>query len=127
MSLDQGAKALILKKVWWQNYQRLLVWCNVGADAKNGIWSMLGAREGAYLTNCTDWDYTQVRDFEYLTAHWKEKYEGMSEPDANNEILGLGTTLREETGLEIAGLDAYGSAFFKQVYENTPRIIRRAK
>ena len=26
----------------------------------------LGAREGLYMTMCTDWDYIQVRDFEYL-------------------------------------------------------------
>ena len=34
MSLDQGAKVDDLKKTWWQNYQRLLVWCNVGADVE---------------------------------------------------------------------------------------------
>ena len=53
MSLDQGAKVDDLRKVWWQNYQRLLIWSQVGADVKNGIWSILGARQGCYLTNCT--------------------------------------------------------------------------
>ena len=125
MSLDQGVKANNIKDVWWQNYQRLLIWCNVGADVKNGLWSMLGAREGCYLTACTDWDHNQVRDFEYLTEYWKEKYEGMSEQSANTEILCLGTILDVNLGLEIAALDTTGSAFFKQVYENTPRIIRR--
>lgn len=127
MSLDQGAKVQDIKSVWWQNYQRLLIWCSVGADVDNGIWSMLGAREGAHLTNCTDWDYTQVRDFEYLTEHWNERYANMSEDDACLEVSGLGETLRHELDLEIAALDNNGSKFFRQVFENTPRVIRRAK
>jgi len=125
MSLDQGSKVANIKEVWWQNYNRLLIWCNVGADVENGLWSMLGAREGCYLTACTDWDHNQVRDFEYLTEYWEEKYKGMSEQSANTEILCLGTILDVNLGLEIAALDTTGSAFFKKVYENTPRIIRR--
>ena len=73
MSLNQGGKVSNLTLTWWQNYHRLLIWCNVGADVDNGIWSMLGAREGAYKTNCTDWDYSNVRDFEYLTNYWAEQ------------------------------------------------------
>lgn len=126
MSLDQGAKVNNLRKVWWQNYHRLLVWCNVGADVKNGIWSMLGAREGCYMTNCTDWDYSQVRDFEYLTDYWNEMYSDFSESDANYKYQMTGEALQAETGIEIANLDAHSSKFFKEVYENTPRIIGRA-
>ena len=36
MSLDQGAKVEDLRKVWWQNYDRLLIWSQVGADVKLG-------------------------------------------------------------------------------------------
>jgi hypothetical protein len=125
MSLAQGSKAANIKEVWWQNYNRLLIWCNVGADVENGIWSMLGAREGCYLTACTDWNHNQVRDFEYLTEYWEEKYKGISNLSANTEILCLGTILHVDLGLEISALDSTGSAFFKKVYENTPRIIRR--
>jgi hypothetical protein len=127
MSLNQGEKTSMLKSVWWQNYDRLLIWCNVGADVKNGIWSMLGAREGVYMTNCTDWDYTQVRDFEYLTEYWYEMYGSFSEDDAKFKIVNTGQALREELDLEVAELDDNASKFFKQVYENTPRIIGRIK
>ena len=72
-----------IKRVWWQNYQRLLIWCNIGADVKNGIWAMYGARLGCYLTACTEWDYTQVRDFEYLTDYWTKHVEHI---DVENEI-----------------------------------------
>ena len=125
MSLDQGAKAKDIRKVWWQNYQRLLIWCSVGEDVDNGAWSMYGAREGCYLTMCTDWDYSQVRDFEYLTQQWEEKYSKITPEMLPYEIMGLGVTLREELGLEIADMGVEGSKFFKQVFSNTPRVIRK--
>jgi hypothetical protein len=125
MSLDQGAKVSSIKDIWWQNYQRLLIWCSVGSDLENGDWAIYGAREGCYLTNCTDWDYANVRDFEYLTTQWEEKYSKVTEKMLSYEIMGLGETLKHELGLEISALDKEGSKFFKSVYMNTPRIIRR--
>ena len=127
MSLDQGAKVSNIKDIWWQNYQRLLIWCTVGTDVENGDWAIYGAREGCYLTNCTDWDYANVRDFEYLTKQWEEKYSKVTPKMLPYEIMGLGETLREELGLEISDMDKRSSKFFKTVYMNTPRIIRRAK
>ena len=125
MSLDQGAKVEKLQTVWWQNYHRLLIWASVGADVENGIWSILGAREGAYLTNCTDWDYSNVRDFEYLTKRWLDNHEG-SDPEKTTAYINfLGDELREKCELEISNLDPSGSKFFKTVYSNTPRIIRK--
>ena len=125
MSLDQGAKVKDLKTIWWQNYDRLLIWSNVGADVENGEWSMYGAREGAYLTNCTDWDYANVRDFEWLTNEWETKYSKITPEMLPYEIMGLGETLLYECGLEMADLSKDGSKFFKAVYNNSPRIIRR--
>lgn len=125
MSLDQGAKVDDVTKVWWQNYQRLLIWCNIGMDVENGIWSIYGAREGAYLTNCTDWDYSLVRDFDWLTNEWEKTYSKVEQDMLPYEVSGLGHTLRTKCGLEIADIDPHGSAFFKQVYNNTPRILRR--
>jgi hypothetical protein len=126
MSLNQGTKTADIKKVWWQNYQRLLIWCNVGADVDNGMWSMIGAREGCYLTNCTDWDYANVRDFEYLTRYWEEQGYG-SATDVDYRYKWLGTEIKHKCGLEISDIDSDGSKFFKTVYQNTPRIIKRAK
>jgi len=125
MSLDQGAKVSSIKNIWWQNYQRLLIWCSVGSDVENGDWAIYGAREGCYLTNCTDWDYANVRDFEYLTKRWEEQYSKVNPEMLKYEIMGLGETLKHELDLEISSLDDEGSKFFKTVYQNTPRIIRR--
>jgi hypothetical protein len=125
MSLDRGAKVSDVKNIWWQNYHRMLIWCSVGADIENGIWSILGAREGAYLTNCTDWDYSNVRDFKYLTNRWNENHENAENDVKTSQINFLGNELREKCGLEIANLDPAGSKLFKTVYSNAPRIIRR--
>lgn len=126
MSLDQGSKTHDIHKIWWQNYHRLLIWCSVGADVENGIWSILGAREGCWMTNCTDWDYANVRDFEWLTEHWNKHHEGAESDVKTAQINFLGKELREKLKIEIANLDPAGSKFFKSVYQNTPRIIRRA-
>jgi hypothetical protein len=125
MSLDQGAKVGDLKKVWWQNYHRLLIWCNIGADVNNGLWSIYGAREGVYLTNCTDWDYANVRDFDWLTNEWEEKYSKITDKMLPYEISSLGETLKHECKLELADSTSDSSKFFKTVYNNTPRIIRK--
>lgn len=125
MSLDQGTKVDDLKRTWWQNYQRLLIWCSVGADVENGIYSVLGAREGAALTNCTDWDYANVRDFEWLTNYWNDNYETASTEDKVKQINFYGNELKEKCGLEIANLDPAGSKFFRKVYQNTPRVVRK--
>lgn len=125
MSLDQGAKVSDVKKVWWQNYHRLLVWCNVGVDVENGIWSLLGAREGAYLTNCTDWDYANVRDFDYLTTYWNTKHKDSESRESTEYVNFLGRELKEKCDLEISNLDVSGSKFFKAVYQPAPRRIRK--
>jgi hypothetical protein len=125
MSLDQGAKVKNLRAIWWQNYHRLLIWSSVGADVKNGIWSILGAREGCWKVNCTDWDYSNVRDFEYLTNIWETTH-ALAEPDEVTKYINfLAQELKEKCKLEIANLDPAGSQFFKTVWTNTPRIIRK--
>lgn len=146
MSLVQGIKTdpdNFKKNIWWGNYKRLITWCSVGADVDNGLWAIYGARLGCFLTNLTDWDYIQVRDFEYLNKLFdveSEKYK----PDISsqeesimkcyktqfswdenlliNGISALGYRLRKGLGLEIAELDPLQSKFYKAAYINVPRM-----
>jgi hypothetical protein len=131
MSLDQGSKTDDLRKVWWQNYQRLLIWCQIGADVENGLWSVLGARQGCYMTNCTDWDYANVRDFEWLNKFWEEEARNNIDSEHNlyDECVRLGQEILKGTGVDISTtpLDSQQSKFFKTVYQNTPRIIKRIR
>jgi hypothetical protein len=125
MCLVQGAKVTNTKEIWWKNYHRLLIWCNIGADVDNGLWSMYGAREGAYLTLCTDWDYSNVRDFDWLADQWKTTYSKITNEMLPHEISGLGETLKHECNLELVEPSKDVSKFFKQVYENIPRTVKR--
>jgi hypothetical protein len=69
MSLDQGSKVLpdeFSQKIWWQNYNRLQTWCNIGTDVDNGLWAIYGARLGCEMTVLTDWDTNLISDYEWF-------------------------------------------------------------
>jgi hypothetical protein len=89
------------------------------------MWSILGAREGCYMTNCTNWDYANVRDFDYLTDLWKENHEGQELSLAKAQSQFYGSEIRNRLGLEIADLNEDGSKFFKSVYLNSKRGLRK--
>lgn len=93
----------------------------IGADVKNGLWAIYGAREGLYKTMCTDWNYVQVRDFECLNAMWNDK--NMTKEELNFQIHTLGEKIIEELDIPIAvePLSKQQSKFFKTVYENPSR------
>lgn len=69
MSLDQGKRVRadeFIQKIWWQNYNRLQTWCNIGSDVENGLWAIYGARLGCKMTVLTDWDTNQISDYEWF-------------------------------------------------------------
>ena len=41
-------------RIWSKNYERLITWCNIGADVENGLWACYGARLGCYDTNLNE-------------------------------------------------------------------------
>jgi hypothetical protein len=125
MSLSQGERVKSINDLWWKNKERLRIWCSVGNDVINGAWSILGAREGCYLTNCTDWDYTNVRDFEYLTNYWKTKYSEETLDQLTEQSNFYLQELTDLLNLEIANLDSDASKFFKSLYTNSARGIRK--
>jgi len=120
MTLNRGLKQKLINpkhQLGKRNYQRLLMWCSVGSDVPNGIWAIYGARLGCFLTNCTDWDYVQVRDFEYLNNLFLE-YKDKDPIVESNE---LGEKIRLNLNLPIADFDQSQSKFFKEVWTNPPR------
>ncbi len=102
-----------------QNYQRLLVWCSIGHDVPNGQWAVYGARLGCYMTNLTDWDYTQVRDFDYLNQLFLQQ-----DISRSTELAQI---LRKRLQLPVSDLDHEQSNFFKITYQNLPRSARVIK
>jgi len=125
MALDQGNKVDDISNTWWQNLDRLKIWCSVGADVENGLWSVYGAREGLVKTMLTDWDYSNVRSFQWLNEHWDNK--SISEDELLESTIGYGKRIKDALDIEVADLDAAGSRFFKSVYQNTPRVMRSKK
>ena len=126
MSLDQGAKQSKqdFLKGHWKNLHRLWVWLMVGSDVENGLYAIAGARLGLFMNMCTDWDYLQVRDFDYLSQLWKER----NIQDVHEEIENLGNSLLSELDIPIdpIPLNPGQSAFFKSVYQSPARHPYRA-
>lgn len=130
MSLDQGVRPTkeAFLQGHWKNLHRLWVWLMAGADVENGLWAIYGAREGLYMTMCTDWDYVQVRDFEYLNEYWNKTVSVyINDDNLLESIQRLGNSLIDELEIPIAEnpLDAQQSNFFKTVYQNPSRNSRK--
>lgn len=144
MSLDGGDVVnhkLFQQKIHYKNYKRLLIWMSVGADALNGLWAMYGARLGCFMVNFerNDWDWVNVRDFDWLTKLFQEKIKPkFSSKEKNHslcvkenymydnkklidEIDNLGNVLKKDLRLEISRLEPDASIFFKQTYVNPAR------
>jgi len=129
MALDRGIKPTLekFKENHWKNLHGLYIWLMIGADVNNGLWAILGARQGLYKTMCTDWDYVNVRDFEYLNNMWNEEI-SIIDNNIMAHIHDLGDKIKKELDIPIGitPLSNEQSTFFKTVYQNPQRISRKA-
>ena len=124
MCLVQGKKPSIDEfkdLVHKQNMNNLTIWHNIGRDVENGIWAMVGAREGTHLTmlsnikrSTVDWDYTQVRSFDWLEKYWNDKNR-QEKLNPEETYMKLGRGLRR-LDLPYLNYNAEHSAFFKHHY-----------
>ena len=126
MSLDRGIKPTIegFKQNHWKNLHRLYIWLMVGADVENGMWAIYGAREGLYKTMCTNWNYVNVRDFDWLNDYWNNTVtQKVNEENLIRKCEDLADALIPVLDLPIAAypLEADQSRFFKTVYQNVSR------
>ena len=125
MALDRGIKPSKEEFLsgHWKNLHRLWIWLMVGADVENGRWAIHGAREGLYKTMLTDWDFVNVRDFEWLNNYWDNK----DIADVDEQTEELGDKLKNLLGIPISSepLNADQSTFFKTVYQNPSRNPRQ--
>jgi hypothetical protein len=103
-------------RIWWHNIHRLRMWSTVGAHEENGKYAILGARMGTYMTNCTDWNYIDVRDFEILRELYQTKVNHESiEQDARD----YGYEIRKNLGLDWPWLDQEQSKYTLDLYDET--------
>jgi hypothetical protein len=120
MSLDQGYKVDNLSKLWKGNLNRLATWMMVGSDVANGLWSIYGARLGCWMTQFTDWDYTQVRDFDYLEHLWISEVSKLTETKIKNKSNELTKILKMQIDIG-KYLESDQSVFFKRFNFNPTR------
>ena len=126
LALDRGNKVNktdFFQKTHWRCLHMLYIWTMIGADVENGLWAIYGAREGLYKTMCTDWDFVNVRDFEYLNDFYNTEIASLTEKELPERIKDIGLLLINKLDLPIAEtpLDASQSNFFKTVYQHPSR------
>lgn len=125
MCLLEGIKPSIeeFNKIHWKNLHRLYIWCMTGQDVKNGIYAILGARQGLYKTMCTDWDFINVRDFAYLNTLWNNELVDIDEDSAAYLAQQFGDKIKQHLDIPISSLplSVDQSKFHKTTFTNSIR------
>jgi hypothetical protein len=109
----------IKERIWWHNLHRLKIWSTVGAHEENGLYAIHGTRLGTWMTNCTNWNYVDVRDFEILKNIYEEK---VNHTCIEEDIKDLGYKLRLELGLDWPFLDSNQSRYTLDLYHETIKL-----
>ena len=117
MCLDRGRKPTVAEfkdLVHKRNLDHLTIWHNVGADVEYGLWAIAGARQGTYMTMLTNWDYTEVQNFDKLQELWTTVQNSQPEVVANT----VADELHLQLDLPMSMLLEDQSAFFKHHYRS---------
>jgi len=117
MCLNRGAKPSLAEfkdRVHQRNLDHLTIWHNIGADVDHGYWSMAGARQGTYMTMLTNWDHTQVQNFDALAELWTT----VESSDPRLLAGRVAEDLDQQLDLPMAMLEAEQSKFFKHHYRS---------
>lgn len=117
MLLNKGVKCEkkdLLKEVYWHNIHRFKIWASLGSHVKNGLYAIHGARMGAYMTYCTDWDYIQVRDFDAL----KSIFDTVNENNLTKDISRYGEEIKQQLGIHLTEFDKDQSQYMIDIYED---------
>ena len=122
MTLQDGVRVPpqeIQQRVWWHNIHRLRMWSTVGMHEENGKYAILGARMGTYMTNCTDWDYVQVRDFEELRKIYETQ---VNHTFVEQDAQDYGNKIKHQLGFDWPWLDTNQSKYTLDLYNETTRL-----
>ena len=75
------------------------------------------------MTNCSDWDYINVRDFEWINDFFQNEISTqINNENIEDEIINLGNKIRKDLNISICELDSTQSTFFKDMYINPDRL-----
>lgn len=134
MLLDRGSvirPSEYKHRLWQGNLDRLIVWCSVGMDVPNGLWSIYGARQ-AVVGMIDGFDHTVIADYDWFKRHWDDEvgpmFAGSDETCMNtgyswDSIKLLCHTyqteayIRRRTGLDVALMTREQSTTAKRLME----------
>lgn len=105
---------LLVKGAHHIGCRRLIVWMSIGADVRNGLWAVLGARMGFICSQDVEFDSSMISSFDWFQAVWKQASEGI-EADADKHVTGTIDVLEDK----IASLgdvirNRYGMAMLRE-------------
>ena len=106
----------IKERIWWHNIHRLRMWSTVGSHEENGLYAILGARMGTWMTNCTDWNYIDVRDFEILRDMYDQN---IDHGNVEHDVIELGEKIKTNLGLDWPDFNSQQSKYTLDLYDET--------
>ena len=126
LSLDQGTRVKpqeFRDKIWYGNFNRLNVWCNIGTDVENGWWAIYGARLGCEKTVLSDWDTNLISDYDWFKEFFeKERIAIDGEDHLQSKTIDIGNRLNEEVqDMMLFDPNDQMSKFFKATFVNPKR------
>lgn len=107
----------IMKSIPDGNRSKLCIWMTIGRDTDNGIWAMLGARQGFYQIYSGQLDHACINDYDYFRDAWLD----MACADADANAREYGVLINQRWNIAIPEIDDSTSAWFKTVYMNPSR------
>jgi hypothetical protein len=83
------------------------------------LYAIYGARLGQWMTNCTDWNYVDVRDFEILKNIYEQN---VNHTNLEHDIQDLGYHIKRGLGFDYPYLDVKQSKYTLDLYEETIKL-----
>jgi hypothetical protein len=123
LSMLRAGPGPALNDISDDNLRRLRVWCCVGADRPNGLWAILGARQGTLyaLADAGAEAARLVNDFDWLRERFSSQ-EPLREGRLEWLLEQAGEALRKLYDFEVVTFNRNKSRIFKLAYFN-PRYI----
>lgn len=118
--LDGIRPAKTVDDLHWHNLHRLKIWTSIGAHVDNGLWAILGARQGCYKTVRTDWNFIDVRDFDVLGDIWKT----VKNVEVGAELKRYGDLLKSEFDLDTEVVSPTVSEFVADAFRDQYKQVK---
>lgn len=117
----EGSAVVWKSKIASSNFDRLCMWLQAGMDVENGIYAILGARMGLHRAMLTDWDSSQVQNFDNLDYIFQTEVENNSNIQLTIQELGSELINELRMPIDVTPFTALQSQWIKKVFANPTR------